>query len=315
MEGKYIEFYNRLTKQYTRLSKIARKSDVSCFRIYDLDLPDFPFMIDKFEDFIYVAEYERNHNLTRGEHNFWLDLSKDVIAKVTQLPKDHIYVKSRRNIKNRDDQYTKVESIKKEIIVNEDGLMFKLNLSDYLDTGLFLDHRKTRKLVRSQSQGKSILNLFAYTGSFSVYAAAGGAESIMTLDLSKTYLDWAKENMLLNGFEDDQKYHFVLGDVMVNLDLLKPQSFDIIILDPPSFSNSKRMQSSFDVQRDHWWMINRCIKLLKPEGIIYFSTNLSKFKMYNEKIDSATIKDITNATKDFDFERKLKRYCFTIQKL
>jgi 23S rRNA (cytosine1962-C5)-methyltransferase len=148
-----------------------------------------------------------------------------------------------------------------------------------------------------------------------VYAAAGGAESIMTLDLSKTYLDWAKENMLLNGFEDDQKYHFVLGDVMVNLDLLKPQSFDIIILDPPSFSNSKRMQSSFDVQRDHWWMINRCIKLLKPEGIIYFSTNLSKFKMYNEKIESANIKDITNATKDFDFERKLKRYCFTIQKL
>lgn len=315
MERKYVEFYNRLTKLYTRLSKIASKSSVSCFRIYDLDLPDFPFMIDKFEDFIYVAEYERSHNLTVGEHQYWLDISKDVIAKVTQLPKDHIYVKSRRNIKSRDHQYTKVESSKKEIIVNEDGLKFKINLSDYLDTGLFLDHRKTRKLVKSQSKGKSILNLFAYTGSFSVYAAAGEAESIMTLDLSKTYLDWAKENMLLNGFEDDQKYHFVLGDVMVNLDLLKPHSFDIIILDPPSFSNSKRMQSSFDVQRDHWWMINRCIKLLKPEGIIYFSTNLSKFKMYNEKIDNATIKDITNATKDFDFERKLKRYCFTIQKL
>ncbi|HMP31103.1 MAG TPA: class I SAM-dependent methyltransferase, partial [Saprospiraceae bacterium] len=173
MEGKYLEFYNRLTKLYIRLHKIARKAEVSCFRIYDLDLPDFPLLIDKLDTYIYVAEYERNHNLTIGEHSYWLDMCKEIIAKVTNVSIQNIFVKSRRSIRSRDDQYTKVQEQKVETVVKEDGLNFKINLSDYLDTGLFLDHRKTRKLVRSQSKDKDILNLFAYTGSFSVYAAAG----------------------------------------------------------------------------------------------------------------------------------------------
>jgi 23S rRNA (cytosine1962-C5)-methyltransferase len=315
MDTKYTEFKNRLTKLYGRLGKIARKSGITCFRIYDLDLPDFPLMIDKFEDYVYVAEYERNHNLTSGEHNFWLEMSKEIIAEVMNIPMQNIFFKSRRNIKSRDDQYTKIEGQKKEVLVKEDGLIFKINLSDYLDTGLFLDHRKTRKLVKSQSEGKNILNLFAYTGSFSVYAAAGNANSVYTLDISKTYLDWAKENMKLNGFEESDQYQFIQGDVLMNVDLLKPKSFDVIILDPPSFSNSKRMQTAFDIQRDHWWLINKCLLLLKDGGVIYFSTNLSKFKLYAEKINSGQVKDITNATKDFDFERKLKRYCYKIEKV
>ena len=313
MEGKYLEFYNRLSKSYGRLHKIAKKAGVSCYRIYDLDMPDFPFMIDQFGDFLYVAEYERNHHLDAREHAYWLDMSKHVMNKVTQIPLDNIFSKERRSIKTRDDQYTKVDSQKFETIVNEDGLSFKVNLSDYLDTGLFLDHRKTRKMVRNEAQDKNVLNLFAYTGSFSVYAAAGGAREVMTLDLSKTYLDWARENMQLNGFVDENRYHYVQGDVLANLDMLKPAHFDIIVLDPPSFSNSKRMSSSFDVQRDHWWMINKCLHLLSEEGVIYFSTNYSKFRLYPEKINTQQIKDITGATKDFDFEKKLKRYCFKIK--
>lgn len=313
MEGKYQEFYNRLHKSYSRLDKIARKAGITCFRIYDLDMPDFPFVIDKFEDYIYVAEYERNHSLSPREHNYWMDMSKEVIGKVFSCPKENIFVKSRKNIKIREDQYTKVADQKVEIIASEDGLKFKVNLSDYLDTGLFLDHRKTRKMVRNESNQKNVLNLFAYTGSFSVYAAAGGAKEVMTLDLSKTYLDWARENMKLNGFTDENRYHFVQGDVMENITLLKQGHFDIIVLDPPSFSNSKRMSSSFDVQRDHWWLINKCLPLLAPDGVIYFSTNYTKFKLYSEKISSANIKEITGATKDFDFEKKLKRFCFKIR--
>jgi 23S rRNA (cytosine1962-C5)-methyltransferase len=313
MEGKYQEFFNRLLKSYTRLEKIARKTGVTCYRIYDLDMPDFPFMIDKFEDYIYVAEYERNHNLDNREHMYWLDMSKEVISKVFNCPVDFIFIKSRKSIKSREDQYVKVGHEKVEIVVKEDGLKFKVNLSDYLDTGLFLDHRKTRKMVRNEAFNKNVLNLFAYTGSFSVYAAAGGAKEVLTLDLSKTYLDWAKENMKLNTFDDDLRFQYVQGDVMENLELLKPAHFDIIVLDPPSFSNSKRMSSSFDVQRDHWWLINKCLSLLSPAGVLYFSTNFSKFKLYPEKINSSYIKDITGATKDFDFEKKLKRFCFKIK--
>ena len=189
-----------------------------------------------------------------------------------------------------------------------------MNLSDYLDTGLFLDHRITRQMVKEQSSGKKVLNLFAYTGSFSVYAASGGAEEVVSVDLSKTYLTWAEKNMQLNGFTDKVKYKFIHADVKQYLKTIPPGYFDLIIIDPPTFSNSKRMKDFLDIQRDHVALINDCLKGMKKEGILYFSTNFQKFFLEKEKIIASGIKDITKATTPFDFESKLFRSCFKITK-
>jgi 23S rRNA (cytosine1962-C5)-methyltransferase len=201
-----------------------------------------------------------------------------------------------------------------EFVVLENGLSFIVNLSDYLDTGLFPDHRITRQMVRVQSNEKKILNLFAYTGSFSVYAAAGGAAEVVTVDLSKTYLDWAERNMKQNKFTDATAYRFVHADVKQYLKIITKEYFDIIVMDPPTFSNSKRMEDFLDIQRDHAELINDCLAALKPGGALYFSTNLRTFILDKEKINSTEIKDITKVTTPFDFEGKLCRYCYYIVK-
>ena len=204
-------------------------------------------------------------------------------------------------------------------VVTENGLRFIVNLSDYLDTGLFLDHRITRQLVREQSEGKRVLNLFAYTGSFSVYAAAGKASEVITVDLSRTYLAWAEKNFKLNEFESkfpgiDQKAEFIHADVKEYLKIIRPAYFDIIIMDPPTFSNSKRMEGILDIQRDHTDLINLCLAGLKEGGTLYFSTNARKFILDSGHINTSKVKDITRATTPFDFEGRLFRYCFQLVK-
>jgi 23S rRNA (cytosine1962-C5)-methyltransferase len=167
-------------------------------------------------------------------------------------------------------------------------------------------------MVRDEAKDKRVLNLFCYTGSFSVYAAAGGAVSVTSVDLSKTYLQWAEENLRLNQCYDPQKHHFIHADVKQYLDTLPPASFDLVIMDPPTFSNSKRMKDFLDIQRDHVDLLNKTLSALSPGGIIYFSTNYRKFELDSEHINSSSIKDITRATTPFDFEGKLFRYCFKI---
>jgi 23S rRNA (cytosine1962-C5)-methyltransferase len=183
-----------------------------------------------------------------------------------------------------------------------------------VDTGLFLDHRTTRELVRKEASEKKVLNLFCYTGSFSVYAAAGGAKEIDSVDLSKTYLQWAEENMRLNKFTDAKRYRYVHADVLQYLDELTPNSYDLIILDPPTFSNSKRMNDFLDIQRDHASLINQCLKILSPGGLVFFSTNYSRFVLDASAIQASSIRDITRQTTPFDFEGKLKRWCYRIVK-
>ncbi|MCB0775519.1 MAG: class I SAM-dependent methyltransferase, partial [Chitinophagaceae bacterium] len=167
---------------------------------------------------------------------------------------------------------------------------------------------------REQSKDKKVLNLFAYTGSFSVYAAAGDATEVVTVDLSKTYLGWAQRNMQLNGFDDPSKYRFVHADVMQYIKILPKNHFDLIVLDPPTFSNSKRMDDFMDIEKDHVGMINVCMNSLQQGGKLYFSTNKIDFKLNEKEITASAIKDITKATTGFDFERKLLRYCFLITK-
>ena len=311
-EARLDMFRNRLVKVYRHLGKQARRMEIGCYRIYDHDLPEFPFCIDRYDDRLYVAEYKRRHGMDEEQHDYWLGQSVQVMREVLEIPVEQIFSKLRQRKPGRKGQYQKASDEAGDFfIVKENGLSFWVNLTDYLDTGLFLDHRDTRKLVREQSRDKRVLNLFAYTGSFSVYAAAGGASSVVTVDMSRTYLDWARRNMQLNQFEGDA-YQYIQADVVAYLKTVPAASFDLIVMDPPTFSNSKRMEDVLDVQRDHVALILECLRLLSPRGVLFFSTNYTRFEMNYEALKSASIQDITRATTPFDFVGRLRRFCFRI---
>jgi 23S rRNA (cytosine1962-C5)-methyltransferase len=313
-EEKIEMFYNRLAKVFRHISKQAKRQQISCYRFYDRDLPEFPLIIDMYEDKVYLSEYKAKHHLTEEQHELWLQQSLAVISKVTQVPDDKIYLKQRKRKTDRQDQYQKTGEEMEFFTVQEGGLQFKVNLSDYLDTGLFLDHRITRAMVKDQAKDKQVLNLFCYTGSFSVYAAAGGAASVVSVDLSRTYLNWAEDNFALNHLQDKSKFTFVHADVLQYLDELAPDSFDIIVLDPPTFSNSKRMKDFLDIQQDHPALINKCLRVMKDKAVLYFSTNYTRFQLAVGELDAAAVTDITKATTTFDFSGKLRRCCFKIVK-
>jgi 23S rRNA (cytosine1962-C5)-methyltransferase len=315
LNDKLTMFENRLLKVYKHKSKQAKRLNVSCYRVYDHDLPEFPFAIELYSDKIYVAEYRRRHNLSDEEHEEWLQSSFEVISKILNLPVDNIYSRERKRQSHRDkEQYEKQNSAQDFFKVEENGLQFLINLTDYLDTGLFLDHRITREMVKKASPDKRVLNLFCYTGSFSVYAASGNAKSVTSVDLSKTYLEWAKDNFGINQLKDTSNYHFIHADVTQYLKTLEKDSFDLMVIDPPTFSNSKRMKDFFDVQQDHVELINDALQAVSAKGSIYFSTNFSRFVLDEQNIQASSIKNITKQTTPFDFEGKLKRFCFRIEK-
>jgi len=237
---KYSMFRNRLEKVYRHLSRQARRQNISCYRVYDHDLPEFPFIIEFYGDRLYVAEYKRRHSLDDDQYELWMKECKQIMTEVLEINFENIFLKLRQRKEGRLGQYQKLDEEKNEFLVNENGLKFIINLSDYLDTGLFLDHRITRQMVRVLSAEKKVLNLFCYTGSFSVYAAAGKASKIVSVDLSKTYLNWVERNMQEN-FVDFNRHEVVHADVLQYLKKLPAESFDLIIMDPPTFSNSKRM--------------------------------------------------------------------------
>ena len=313
-DDKFIMFRNRLEKVFRHLGKQAKRLQVSCYRIYDHDLPEFPFCIEIYGQNIYIAEYKRRHGMNEDEHEDWMEKSITVIREILKANNENIFLKLRQKKPGRLGQYQKTEEKKKQFIVDENGLRFIVNLSDYLDTGLFLDHRMTREKVKLEAKEKKVLNLFSYTGSFSVYAAAGGATEVVTVDLSKTYLNWAQRNMQLNGFFDLTKYKFIQADVLKYLTAIPETTYDLIILDPPTFSNSKRMEDILDIQRDHVELINNCLRLLISGGKIYFSTNYRKFILDDKSITSSVIKDITRQTTPFDFQGRINRVCYVIEK-
>ncbi len=313
-EEKFMMFRNRLEKVYRHLVKQAKRIGISCYRLYDHDLPEFPFCIEVYGQNIYIAEYKRRHGMSEDEHDEWLEKSISLVSTILKSDKENIFLKLRQKKPGRLGQYQKTAQKRAEFIVQENGLRFIINLSDYLDTGLFLDHRITREKIRAEAKGKKVLNLFAYTGSFSVYAAAGEAMGVTTIDLSKTYLDWAQRNMELNGYSDSAKYKYIQADVLQYLDAVSENSYDLIILDPPTFSNSKRMDDILDIQRDHVKLINDCLRIVSPGGKIYFSTNYKKFILDTKSLCSSSIKDITKQTTPFDFEGRINRVCYVIEK-
>jgi 23S rRNA (cytosine1962-C5)-methyltransferase len=312
---KFQMFENRLLKNYKHRLKQAKRLNVSCWRLYDHDLPEFPICVELYEEYIYIAEYNRRHALTDEEHEIWFEETKKIISNMTGVPVDHMYVKLRKRMSHREGQYEKEAVTESKIItVNENGLQFLVNLTDYLDTGLFLDHRVTRQMVQAESKETHFLNLFSYTSSFSVYAAKAGAKSVTSVDLSKTYLSWSEDNFKLNQIAPSSAYQFIHADVKQYLKTLPMNYYDLVVMDPPTFSNSKRMKDILDIQRDHVELINDMLKAMKSGGILYFSTNFTQFIIDAEQIKSDQIKDITKATTPFDFEGRLKRWCYKIIK-
>lgn len=302
-------FANRLRKMARHYDKWARRQGITCYRIYDADVPEFPLAIDRYGNYLHVAEYRRDHPLSEEEYRLWRSGSRAVMQDILGLTPDKIYFKEREQ-KKGSSQYEKRDDRQQEFEVEENGLTFIVNLRDYLDTGLFLDHRITRQMARELADGKDTLNLFAYTGAFSVYMAAGGAASTTTIDLSNTYLEWAKRNMEHNGFSGPE-HQYLREDVKEWLARPVRTWYDLIILDPPTFSNSKAMLDILDVQRDHVELITACLKRLKPGGTLFFSTNFRKFKLDELALsDLAEIRDITAATIPPDFRNKRIHYCW-----
>lgn len=296
---------------YKHLGKQAKRQGITCYRVYDHDLPEFPFMIEVYENRLYVSEYKRNHSMSEEEHEEWLGHCSKVMSEVLKIEEENVVLRVRKRKEGRQGQYQKVDESKNEFTVHENGLKFIVNLSDYLDTGLFLDHRITRQIVRELSNEKRVLNLFCYTGSFSVYAAGGNASKVVSVDLSNTYLNWAERNMQTN-FPDFKNHEIVHADVKQYLKTVASGSFDLIIMDPPTFSNSKRMEDFLDIQKDHVELINDCMRILTESGILFFSTNYTKFQIEKDKLHASEINDITRQTTPFDFAGKLKRQCWRI---
>lgn len=295
-------FANRLKKRFKHLWKYAKRVETTAFRVYHKDIPEIPFAVDWYDGHLHIAEYARPHDRTESENEAWLEAMVDTAAKTLTVPRERVFFKRRERQKGNS-QYTPVDRQGYIVTVEEHGLLFKVNLSDYVDTGLFLDHRELRLYVAKGVEGQRFLNLFAYTGSFTVYAAAAGAASTLTIDLSNTYLTWAKENLALNALQA-KEHEFYRGDVLETIDVLTEQrrQFDVIVLDPPSFSNSKNMSRTFDVQRDHVALINGVMRLVAPGGKIIFSTNKRRFQFHRQEIDAGEIKKLTKLTMPEDFQ-------------
>lgn len=306
----FSTFTNRLLKNARHLRKWARRQGITCYRVYDADVPEFPLAVDVYEDCVHMAEYERKHHLADDERVLWRSGCRQSVQEVFEVRPEKVFYKERRPQKGTA-QYEKVAERRHEIEAHENGLRFWVNLSDYLDTGLFLDHRTTRQLFREKAEGKKVLNLFAYTGSFTVYAAAGGAASSLTIDLSNTYLEWAQRNLELNGLGGPQ-HRFLRADILQWLDQRPDEQFDLIILDPPTFSNSKKMTGILDVQRDHAHLINRVLARTSPGGTLLFSNNYRRFKLDEDAIQGADIRDISARTVPEDFRNKKIHACFEI---
>ena len=305
------DFKHRLLKMAKHIGKWARRQGITCYRIYDNDIPEYPFSIDRYEDCLYISLFHRHHERSEEAQSIWVNESIQLIGDTLEIPEYKVFVKERQRQKGKS-QYEKLDDQTHIFTVKENGLGFLVNLSDYLDTGLFLDHRNTRQMVREVSEGRHMLNLFAYTGSFSVYAAAGDAASTCTVDLSNTYLNWAAKNMQINGYSIGDQHHMVQADVKQYLADYSGQKFDLIVIDPPTFSNSKRMQDVLDIQRDYTSLLNHCIRISNPSGLIYFSTNYRGFQFDPTTLHAQSIQEITNLTIPNDFRNKKIHKCFLI---
>ncbi|SJM91499.1 bifunctional 23S rRNA (guanine(2069)-N(7))-methyltransferase RlmK/23S rRNA (guanine(2445)-N(2))-methyltransferase RlmL [Crenothrix polyspora] len=313
-------FANRLKKNLKKWRQWAKQNQIRCYRVYDADLPEYAVAVDVYEaeqTWINVQEYEPPKSIDQHKADQRLAGVMAEIPGVFGVSRDHVFLKIRRR-QRKTDQYEKFSELGRFHTVEEGGCKLRVNFEDYLDTGLFLDHRPIRMLIQQQAQGKRFLNLFAYTGSATVHAALGGAKQTTTIDMSNTYINWAKANMALNNQVDENQHQYIQADCLEWLETEARQAykkrFDLIFLDPPTFSNSKRMEDAFDIQENHVALINNALALLAVGGMLYFSTNFRRFKFDHAAFSAFTVTDISAATVPADFTRNSKiHYCWSIK--
>jgi len=311
-------FANRLRKNLKAATDWAQREAIQCFRVYDADMPEYAFAIDlygngKGDQWAYVQEYEAPRTIAQEASRSRRREALAVIPEVLALPRERIHLRQRRQQKGVA-QYEKVSEEREFQDVREGPYLFLVNFHDYLDTGLFLDHRLTRQRVGAMAQGKRFLNLFAYTGTATVYAAGAGAASSTTVDMSRTYLEWAKRNLAINKLAGPQ-HGFVQEDCIAWLKEQqdKARRYDLMFIDPPTHSRSKRMEDDFDVQRDHVALLMLAAPLLAPDGVIVFSNNFTRFKLEREALAAFTIEGITTNTLPWDFRRSPRIHqCFVL---
>ncbi len=310
-DGEAAALANRLRKNARHLARWARREDLEAYRLYDRDIPEFPYAIDRYGEWLHAQLFEGKRPITDAD----IAAHLDTISASLEVPLVHIAIKVRRRQRGSS-QYEKLADDGPSFTVRERGHVFEVNLLRYLDSGLFLDHRDTRRMVGSEARDKRVLNLFAYTGSFTVYAACAGAASSVTVDMSHTYQDWTARNLALNGIADFTKHSLVTDDVMTWLGAAtyRRERFDVIVLDPPSFSNSKRMQDSFDVQRDQASLLAATLRLLSPGGTLYFSNNRQGFKLDAAVAAMARFEEITARTVPEDFKRRTPHRCWRVKR-
>lgn len=302
---------NRLEKNLKKLQPWAEKNRIEAYRLYDRDIPEFPFLVDRYKDHFVV--YDKSQKIDEEKNH--LPLLLEALKELFGADEAHIVIKRRQKQKGND-QYQKLSEKNEKIVVKENGVPLYVNLHDYLDTGLFLDHRPMRYQFLKKTRGHRFLNLFCYTASASVMAAVGGATTF-SVDMSKTYLDWARENFRLNDL-DVQSHFFYEEDVLQFIRHARDwpdfaASFDTIFLDPPTFSNSKYMKTDFDVERDQVPLISDVMKMLKPDGKLYFSNNKRDFRLAEEIMAGFRVKNITKDSIPVDVHDQKIHHCFEIQ--
>lgn len=316
-------FANRLQKNYRHLKKTAAREGWCCFRVYDADLPDFNCAVDLYRDeagetWADIQEYRAPNKIDPQLARARLAIIVEQVIKHLDLAENHCVVRQRKR-QTGTEQYQKITQERLERVVIEGGTRLWVNLTDYLDTGLFLDHRLVRDRVAEHARGKKLLNLFCYTATASVRAAHQGASRTVSIDLSNTYLDWAERNFTLNGLNIGAAHSLIRADVLDWLEqqsnsIYQPNRFDVIFCDPPTFSNSKAMQDTLDIQRDHEFIVRRCMHLLSDDGILIFSNNLKGFKLSPELVEEFRINDLSRKTLPDDFARTPnRRHVFEIR--
>lgn len=324
-------FTNRLRKNLRHLGKWAKREGITCWRVYDADLPEYAVAIDLYEGaspdegrrFAHIQEYAPPPQIDSGRAEERLAEIVAAAPEFLRVAPEDVAVKVRRRQRGESQYERREDSLGTQVEVAEGGLRFLVNLHDYLDTGLFLDHRLTRERLRNLALGRRFLNLFAYTGVASVYAADGGAASVTTVDMSSTYLAWARRNLALNGFAESNRVRFERVDVLSwladerkRIEVGHVQPYGLVFLDPPTFSNSKKMgERTFDVQRDHVLLLRDAAALLAPDGVLVFSNNYRRFKLAAEELPELDIRDITEATIPPDFARNPKIHvCYEVRR-
>ncbi|QIQ21861.1 bifunctional 23S rRNA (guanine(2069)-N(7))-methyltransferase RlmK/23S rRNA (guanine(2445)-N(2))-methyltransferase RlmL [Zophobihabitans entericus] len=307
------DFANRLRKNEQKLSKWAQQQGIECYRLYDADLPEYNVAIDRYKDKIVIQEYAPPKNIDPQKARQRLFDVINATLVTLNLSANQLISKTRERQKGKQ-QYQKLAQKQDYFLVKEYNAQFWVNLTDYLDTGLFLDHRIARRMLGEMSKGKDFLNLFAYTGTATVHAGLGGAKTTTTVDMSKTYLEWADRNLHQNGLTG-RNHRLIQADCLFYLKESREQ-FDVIFIDPPTFSNSKRMTDTFDVQRDHLMLMENLKRLLRPDGVIMFSNNKRGFKIDDEGMQrlGLTYQNITDKTRSLDFERNRQIHnCYLIR--